>query len=212
MSWNLLPARAPRASTCPRRRPVLAKEEAAAERRDAAGARTRWESGRWRASACACGDHRARPGCRCRFERVVPQVEPKVRATAGSERWHPVHVREGPSFATAIGRAYRRGARFRLSRFRAVPSRCVRRRLVLDTGLVDPHVGVARESTAALWVPRRLGDDRRPDAIPEAERDDFLERSYPRDGILAPRALASPRSRRRATRAAASGRRQRGRP
>jgi succinate dehydrogenase / fumarate reductase flavoprotein subunit len=44
---------------------------------------------------------------------------------------------------------------------------------------------------ARLWVPRRPGDDRRPEAIPEGERDYFLERRYPRFGNLVPRDLGS---------------------
>ena len=40
-------------------------------------------------------------------------------------------------------------------------------------------------------MPRRAGDDRRPEAIPESERDYFLERRYPRYGNLVPRDLGS---------------------
>jgi succinate dehydrogenase / fumarate reductase flavoprotein subunit len=42
-----------------------------------------------------------------------------------------------------------------------------------------------------VWVPRHAGDRRSPDAIPEAERDYYLERLYPRYGNLAPRDIAS---------------------
>ncbi len=44
---------------------------------------------------------------------------------------------------------------------------------------------------ARLWVPRQPGDDRQPEAVPEAERDYFLERRYPRYGNLVPRDLGS---------------------
>src|SRR5665213_1476288 len=42
-----------------------------------------------------------------------------------------------------------------------------------------------------VWVPLAKGDKRRPDTIPEAERDYYLERMYPSYGNLAPRDIAS---------------------
>jgi succinate dehydrogenase / fumarate reductase flavoprotein subunit len=45
-----------------------------------------------------------------------------------------------------------------------------------------------------IWVPRRQGDHRPPQEIPEAERDYYLERLYPSFGNLAPRDIASRRA------------------
>ena len=42
-----------------------------------------------------------------------------------------------------------------------------------------------------VWVPKAQGDKRGPGAIPENERDYFLERKYPSFGNLAPRDIAS---------------------
>src|ERR1700757_2188326 len=42
-----------------------------------------------------------------------------------------------------------------------------------------------------VWVPKQKGDKRRPDQIPENERDYFLERKYPSFGNLAPRDISS---------------------
>jgi succinate dehydrogenase / fumarate reductase flavoprotein subunit len=42
-----------------------------------------------------------------------------------------------------------------------------------------------------VWVPKKPGDTRPPDQIPEAERDYYLERKYPSFGNLAPRDIAS---------------------
>jgi len=42
-----------------------------------------------------------------------------------------------------------------------------------------------------IWVPKRKGDTRPPDEIPEDERDYFLERKYPAFGNLVPRDVAS---------------------
>jgi succinate dehydrogenase / fumarate reductase flavoprotein subunit len=42
-----------------------------------------------------------------------------------------------------------------------------------------------------VWVPKRQGDRRPPDQIPEEERDYYLERKYPSFGNLVPRDVAS---------------------
>ncbi len=42
-----------------------------------------------------------------------------------------------------------------------------------------------------VWVPLKKGDNRRPDQIPENERDYYLERRYPAFGNLVPRDVAS---------------------
>jgi succinate dehydrogenase / fumarate reductase flavoprotein subunit len=56
-------------------------------------------------------------------------------------------------------------------------------------------------------VPKSRADKRRPEDIPESERDYYLERKYPSFGNLVPRDIASRATpRRSATRAAASAR------
>ena len=42
-----------------------------------------------------------------------------------------------------------------------------------------------------IWVPKKQGDARHPNTIPEEERDYYLERKYPSFGNLAPRDIAS---------------------
>jgi succinate dehydrogenase / fumarate reductase flavoprotein subunit len=42
-----------------------------------------------------------------------------------------------------------------------------------------------------VWVPKKQGDNRPPHAIPEDERDYYLERRYPSFGNLSPRDIAS---------------------
>ena len=42
-----------------------------------------------------------------------------------------------------------------------------------------------------IWVPKKKGDKRSPDEIPESERDYYLERRYPAFGNLVPRDIAS---------------------
>jgi succinate dehydrogenase / fumarate reductase flavoprotein subunit len=45
-----------------------------------------------------------------------------------------------------------------------------------------------------IWVPKRAGDERPADQIPEDERDYYLERIYPSFGNLTPRDIASRRA------------------
>ena len=42
-----------------------------------------------------------------------------------------------------------------------------------------------------IWVPKKQGDNRKPNEIPEEERDYYLERRYPAFGNLVPRDVAS---------------------
>ncbi len=42
-----------------------------------------------------------------------------------------------------------------------------------------------------IWVPKKQGDNRKPNDIPEEERDYYLERRYPAFGNLVPRDVAS---------------------
>ena len=46
-----------------------------------------------------------------------------------------------------------------------------------------------------VWLPKQLGDSRAADAIPEQDRDYFLERLYPTYGNMTPRDVASRRAR-----------------
>src|SRR5438105_7439529 len=49
----------------------------------------------------------------------------------------------------------------------------------------------ARGEGGRVWVPRKKGDTRRPNDIPESERFYFLEERYPRYGNLVPRDIAT---------------------
>jgi succinate dehydrogenase / fumarate reductase flavoprotein subunit len=49
----------------------------------------------------------------------------------------------------------------------------------------------ARGEGARVWVPRKAGDTRPPNAIPESERFYFLEERYPKYGNLVPRDIAT---------------------
>jgi succinate dehydrogenase / fumarate reductase flavoprotein subunit len=91
--------------------------------------------------------------------------------------------------ATAIWRAYKKGAFFANPCFTQIHPTCIPR-----TGEHQSKLTLMSESLrndGRIWVPKTKGDKRPPDQIPEAERDYYLERMYPSYGNLAPRDVAS---------------------
>src|SRR5881396_2595997 len=93
------------------------------------------------------------------------------------------------SNTTAIWRAYKRGAAFANPCFTQIHPTCIP-----VSGEYQSKLTLMSESLrndGRVWVPKRAGDHRPPDQIPESERDYFLERRYPSFGNLAPRDIAS---------------------
>jgi succinate dehydrogenase / fumarate reductase, flavoprotein subunit len=93
------------------------------------------------------------------------------------------------SNATAIWRAYKRGAAFANPCFTQIHPTCIP-----VSGEYQSKLTLMSESLrndGRVWVPKKQGDKRAPDQIPEAERDYYLERKYPSFGNLAPRDIAS---------------------
>src|SRR5687768_3714502 len=93
------------------------------------------------------------------------------------------------SNATAIWRAYKRGAAFANPCFTQIHPTCIP-----VAGEYQSKLTLMSESLrndGRVWVPRQKGDKRGPRDIPEAERDYYLERKYPSFGNLAPRDIAS---------------------
>ena len=90
---------------------------------------------------------------------------------------------------TAIWRAYKRGAGFANPCYTQIHPTCIP-----VTGEHQSKLTLMSESLrndGRIWVPKRKGDARRPDQIPEEERDYYLERKYPSYGNLAPRDISS---------------------
>ncbi len=90
---------------------------------------------------------------------------------------------------TAIWRAHRRGALFANPCFTQIHPTCIP-----VSGDHQSKLTLMSESLrndGRIWVPLRTGDQRPPSAIPEAERDYYLERKYPSFGNLVPRDVAS---------------------
>ena len=93
------------------------------------------------------------------------------------------------SNATAIWRAYKRGAAFANPCFTQIHPTCIP-----VSGEHQSKLTLMSESLrndGRVWVPLHVGDKRPPNEIPESERDYYLERKYPSFGNLAPRDIAS---------------------
>jgi succinate dehydrogenase / fumarate reductase flavoprotein subunit len=93
------------------------------------------------------------------------------------------------SNTTAIWRAYRRGAAFANPCFTQIHPTCIP-----VAGDYQSKLTLMSESLrndGRVWVPKRAGDTRHPDEIPESDRDYYLERKYPSFGNLSPRDIAS---------------------
>jgi succinate dehydrogenase / fumarate reductase, flavoprotein subunit len=90
---------------------------------------------------------------------------------------------------TAIWRAHRRGALFANPCYTQIHPTCIP-----QSGDYQSKLTLMSESLrndGRIWVPKKQGDNRRPQDIPESERDYYLERKYPSFGNLAPRDIAS---------------------
>jgi len=90
---------------------------------------------------------------------------------------------------TAIWRAYKKGAAFANPCFTQIHPTCIP-----VSGDYQSKLTLMSESLrndGRIWVPKRKGDTRPANRIPEDERDYFLERMYPSFGNLSPRDIAS---------------------
>ena len=93
------------------------------------------------------------------------------------------------SNVTAAWRAHKRGALFANPCFTQIHPTCIP-----VSGDHQSKLTLMSESLrndGRVWVPKKTGDKRPPDQIPESERDYYLERRYPSFGNLVPRDVAS---------------------
>ena len=92
--------------------------------------------------------------------------------------------------ATAIWRAYKRGAAFANPCYTQIHPTCIP-----VAGEHQSKLTLMSESLrndGRVWVPKRRDDvDKKPGEIAEADRDYYLERKYPSFGNLSPRDIAS---------------------
>ncbi len=90
---------------------------------------------------------------------------------------------------TAIWKAHKKGAWFGNPCFTQIHPTCIP-----VTGDHQSKLTLMSESLrndGRIWVPKKQGDNRKPNEIPEEERDYYLERRYPAFGNLVPRDVAS---------------------
>ena len=115
-----------------------------------------------------------------------------VLATGGYGNVFYLSTNAKASNATAIWRAYKKGAAFANPCFTQIHPTCIP-----QSGDYQSKLTLMSESLrndGRIWVPKKKGDTRKPQDIPEEERDYYLERLYPSFGNLVPRDVASRRA------------------
>jgi len=112
-----------------------------------------------------------------------------VLATGGYSNVFYLSTNAKASNCTAIWRAHRSGALFGNPCFTQIHPTCIP-----QSGEYQSKLTLMSESLrndGRIWVPKKQGETRRPNDIPESERDYYLERRYPSFGNLVPRDVAS---------------------
>ncbi len=90
---------------------------------------------------------------------------------------------------TASFRAYKKGAGFANPCFTQIHPTCIPVHGDYQSKLT--LMSESLRNDGRVWVPKKEGDTRAPEQIPEDERDYYLERIYPSFGNLAPRDISS---------------------
>ncbi len=90
---------------------------------------------------------------------------------------------------TAIWRAHKKGALFANPCFTQIHPTCIPLHGEAQSKLV--LMSESLRNDGRIWVPKKIGETRGPENIPEDERDYYLERRYPSFGNLAPRDISS---------------------
>jgi succinate dehydrogenase flavoprotein subunit len=112
-----------------------------------------------------------------------------ILATGGYGTAYFLSTNAVNSNVTAAWRAHKRGALFANPCFTQIHPTCIP-----VTGDHQSKLTLMSESLrndGRVWVPKKPGDTRLPEQIPDEERDYFLERKYPSFGNLVPRDVAS---------------------
>jgi succinate dehydrogenase / fumarate reductase, flavoprotein subunit len=115
-----------------------------------------------------------------------------VLATGGYGNTFYLSTMAKASNATAIWRAHKKGAAFANPCFTQIHPTCIP-----QSGDYQSKLTLMSESLrndGRIWVPKKKGETRKPQDIPEEERDYYLERMYPSFGNLVPRDVASRRA------------------
>lgn len=121
------------------------------------------------------------------FERHM--ADAVILATGGYGNVFYLSTNAKASNASAAFRAYKKGAYFGNPCFTQIHPTCIP-----VSGDHQSKLTLMSESLrndGRVWVPKKKGDTRKPQDIPEDERDYYLERIYPSFGNLVPRDVAS---------------------
>ena len=124
------------------------------------------------------------------FERFTGDAV--VLATGGYANVFYLSTMAKYSNATAIWRAFKRGAYFGNPCFTQIHPTCIPVSSEHQSKLT--LMSESLRNDGRIWVPKKKGDKRDPRQIPEEDRDYYLERLYPSFGNLVPRDVASRRA------------------
>ena len=112
-----------------------------------------------------------------------------VLATGGYSNVFYLSTNAKGSNVTAIWRAHKRGAFIANPCYTQIHPTCIPAHDNYQSKLT--LMSESLRNDGRVWIPKEPGDQRRPNQIPEEERDYYLERKYPSYGNLCPRDLAS---------------------
>ncbi|OPX36989.1 MAG: succinate dehydrogenase flavoprotein subunit [Desulfobacteraceae bacterium 4484_190.1] len=112
-----------------------------------------------------------------------------IMATGGYGNAYFLSTNAMNSNVNAIWRAYKKGAFFANPCYVQIHPTCIPVHGTYQSKLT--LMSESLRNDGRVWVPKKSGDKRNPNDIPESERDYYLERKYPSFGNLVPRDVAS---------------------
>lgn len=112
-----------------------------------------------------------------------------VLATGGYSRVFRLSTLAIGCNGSAIWKAFKKGAYFANPSFTQIHPTALPQSNEFQSKLT--LMSESLRNDGRIWVPKNKNDEREPNAIPEDERDYYLERKYPSFGNLAPRDIAS---------------------
>ena len=115
-----------------------------------------------------------------------------ILATGGYGNVFYLSTNAMASNVTASWRAHKKGALFANPCFTQIHPTCIP--VSSDHQSKLTLMSESLRNDGRVWVPNKKGDKRKPQDIPENERDYYLERIYPSFGNLVPRDVASRRA------------------
>ncbi len=115
-----------------------------------------------------------------------------ILATGGYANVFYLSTNAMASNATAAWRAHKKGAAFANPCYTQIHPTCIPVSSEHQSKLT--LMSESLRNDGRVWVPKKAGDNRPPNDIPEDERDYYLERLYPSFGNLVPRDVASRRA------------------